>query len=210
MRSATLRGLAIHTADEAGGSTGPDYRFGWGLLNAERAAVHITNDGVDTMIKENTLNQGNSYTFNFEPNDDTKAIIGTVCWTDPTGTIVNNSITDFFAPALVNDLDFRISKGNTVNFPWRLNPATVTAAATKADNFVDNVENRCCSRGWYLYCDAKSQRQSNECLAKIFITTQQYQRQIYFTVIKRKDDQPSLSRNCFYFISISIGSHTNI
>lgn len=140
MRSATLRGLAIHTADEAGGSTGPDYRFGWGLLNAERAAVHITNDGVDTMIKENTLNQGNSYTFNFEPNDDTKAIIGTVCWTDPTGTIVNNSITDFFAPALVNDLDFRISKGNTVNFPWRLNPATVTAAATKADNFVDNVE----------------------------------------------------------------------
>jgi hypothetical protein len=140
MRSATLRGLAIHTADEAGGSVGPDYRFGWGLLNAERSAVHITNDGVDTMIKENTLNQNKSYTFNFEPKDDTKSIVGTVCWTDPTGTIVTNSITDFFAPALVNDLDFRISKGNTVNFPWRLNPALVTAAATKADNFVDNVE----------------------------------------------------------------------
>lgn len=140
MRSATLRGMAIHTADEAGSSAGPDYRFGWGLLNAERAAVMITNDGVDAMIKENTLIQGNSYTFNFEPNDETKSIIGTICWTDPTGTIINNSITDFFAPALVNDLDFRLSKANTVYFPWKLNPSLVTAAATKADNSVDNVE----------------------------------------------------------------------
>lgn len=140
MRSATLRGLAIHTADEAGSATGPDYRFGWGLLNAERAAVLLTNDGVDSMVKETTLNQGNSYTFNFEPNDATKAISGTICWTDPTGTIINNSIEDFFAPALVNDLDFRISKSATINYPWKLNPAQVTAAATKGDNTVDNVE----------------------------------------------------------------------
>ncbi|MEN9323039.1 MAG: hypothetical protein RL699_819 [Bacteroidota bacterium] len=140
MRSATLRGLAIHTADEAGSATGPDYKFGWGLLNAERAAVLISNDNVDSMIKENTLNQGSSYTFNFEPNDATKAISGTVCWTDPTGTIINNSIEDFFAPALVNDLDFRIAKAGTTNFPWKLNPAQVTAAATKGDNTVDNVE----------------------------------------------------------------------
>ncbi len=140
MRSATLRGLAIHTADEAGSATGPDYKFGWGLLNAERAAVLITNDNVDAMIKENTLNQAASYTFNFEPNDATKAISGTICWTDPTGTIINNSIEDYFAPALVNDLDFRISKDGTTNFPWKLNPAQVTAAATKADNTVDNVE----------------------------------------------------------------------
>jgi hypothetical protein len=140
MRSATLRGLAIHTADEAGSAIGPDYKFGWGLLNAERAAVLISNDNVDAMIKENTLNQAASYTFNFEPNDASKAISGTICWTDPTGTIVNNSIVDYYAPALVNDLDFRISKSNTTNFPWKLNPATVTAAATKADNTVDNVE----------------------------------------------------------------------
>ncbi len=140
MRSATLRGLAIHTADEAGSATGPDYKFGWGLLNAERAAVLLTNDGVDALVKETTLNQGASYTFNFEPNDATKAISGTICWTDPTATIVNNSIEDYFAPALVNDLDFRISKNTTINYPWKLNPAQVTAAATKADNTVDNVE----------------------------------------------------------------------
>src|SRR5262249_32640354 len=31
MRSSTLKGLAIHTADEAG-NAGPDYSFGWGLI----------------------------------------------------------------------------------------------------------------------------------------------------------------------------------
>ena len=32
--ASTLKGLAIATADEAGVTPGPDYRFGWGLLNA--------------------------------------------------------------------------------------------------------------------------------------------------------------------------------
>ncbi|MEQ8424139.1 MAG: S8 family serine peptidase, partial [Cyclobacteriaceae bacterium] len=34
MKSATLKALAIHTTREAGPSSGPDYKFGWGLLDA--------------------------------------------------------------------------------------------------------------------------------------------------------------------------------
>src|SRR5690606_36459063 len=45
LRSASLRGLLIHTADEAGLHPGPDYRFGWGLANAERAAQVISDNG---------------------------------------------------------------------------------------------------------------------------------------------------------------------
>ena len=41
MKAATLKGLVIHTADECGPSPGPDYQFGWGLLNAESAAAKI-------------------------------------------------------------------------------------------------------------------------------------------------------------------------
>ena len=41
MRAATLKGLALHTADDAGAS-GPDAVFGWGLLNTKRAAEAIT------------------------------------------------------------------------------------------------------------------------------------------------------------------------
>src|SRR3546814_10524581 len=43
MRAATLKGLAIHTAGEAGPSPGPDYRFGWGVLNTASAAEVLEN-----------------------------------------------------------------------------------------------------------------------------------------------------------------------
>ena len=88
MRSATLRGLALHTADEAGDAPGPDYRFGWGLLNAERAANLITNEGVDSKIAEKTLTNGDTYTFNINTKDSTKPLLATICWTDPAGVVV--------------------------------------------------------------------------------------------------------------------------
>merc|ERR1711974_194031 len=41
MRAATLKGLALHTADDAG-IVGPDAVYGWGLLNAKAAAEVIS------------------------------------------------------------------------------------------------------------------------------------------------------------------------
>ncbi len=140
MRAATLRGLAIHTADEAGTSPGPDYRFGWGLLNAEKAANVITNEGTQNYIQENQLLQGKSYSFEIEPLSSSQSITATICWTDPAGVVNQNNVVDFFSPALVNDLDIRITKGNETNFPWKLNPSEVDEPATKEDNKVDNVE----------------------------------------------------------------------
>ncbi len=59
MRSATAKGLAIHTADEAGTAPGPDYEFGWGLLNSLSAANLIDLDaGTPEAIQELTLSQG--------------------------------------------------------------------------------------------------------------------------------------------------------
>lgn len=37
MQAATLKALVIHTADEAGFTDGPDYIFGWGLMNTTKA-----------------------------------------------------------------------------------------------------------------------------------------------------------------------------
>ncbi|MCF6342451.1 MAG: S8 family serine peptidase, partial [Bacteroidales bacterium] len=42
MRSATLKGLVLHTADEAGDHPGPEYHFGGGLMNTKRAASIIS------------------------------------------------------------------------------------------------------------------------------------------------------------------------
>lgn len=140
MRAATLRGLAIHTADEAGTDPGPDYRFGWGLLNAERAAVLITNEGTQSYIKERILDQGKSYTFDVEALGGNQPLIATICWTDPAGQTIAGSAVDLSTPALVNDLDIRITKNGQVFQPWKLDPAFVEAEATTGDNKVDNVE----------------------------------------------------------------------
>ncbi|MHC4719435.1 MAG: S8 family serine peptidase, partial [Planctomycetota bacterium] len=40
MRASTIKALIIHTADDLG-KAGPDYKFGWGLMNAKDAADQI-------------------------------------------------------------------------------------------------------------------------------------------------------------------------
>jgi serine protease AprX len=45
MKAATLRALMINSADEAGDDPGPDYKFGWGLINAEKAVQTISGKG---------------------------------------------------------------------------------------------------------------------------------------------------------------------
>ncbi|MCU0439493.1 MAG: S8 family serine peptidase [Raineya sp.] len=138
MRSATLRGLAIHTADEAGANPGPDYAFGWGLVNAERAANLITNRGTTTVIDERTLNNGGSYNVNVEATASPLEV--TICWNDPAGTPLGGTPLNNTTPMLVNDLDVRISDGTTTFLPWRLDPVNPTNAATQGDNIRDNVE----------------------------------------------------------------------
>ncbi len=140
MLSSTLRGLALHTADEAGSNPGPDYRFGWGLLNTERAALTITNNGDNSLIIEETLAEGDVYTITVQ-SDNVSDLIASVTWTDPAGVVPPAGVADAFIPALVNDLDIRVSQDGGATFmPWKLDPANFNAAATTGDNIVDNIE----------------------------------------------------------------------
>ncbi|MFT5918508.1 MAG: hypothetical protein ACI9FU_000305, partial [Granulosicoccus sp.] len=139
MLASTLKGLALHTADEAGANDGPDYQNGWGLLNTQTAAQVITGNGASTIIDERMLNNGDSYSFPVEAAG-TQPLRVTVCWTDPAGTPVSASL-DPTDKMLVNDLDIRVIKDATTYYPWRLDVSNPSNAATKADNDVDNVEN---------------------------------------------------------------------
>lgn len=151
MRSATLKGLLVHTADEAGSYPGPDYVFGWGLIDMVRAAGVITSDNTDhtQQIIESSLTQGSqdSRTYSVIASGKT-ALWATICWTDPPGTpaTIPSSESNFqdVTLKLVNDLDLRITDNTTgtVYMPWVLNPASGSQAnaATKGDNFRDNVE----------------------------------------------------------------------
>ena len=140
MRSATLKGLVIHTAREAGANPGPDYKFGWGLLAADNAANIITrNDGDAFIIKEMTLNENDSIVMKVS-SDGTAPLTATICWTDFPGTPPPVSLNppDLM---LVNDLDMRIYDENANIFmPWTLDPSKPEDPATTGDNFRDNVE----------------------------------------------------------------------
>ena len=142
MRSATLKGLILHTADEAGSHPGPDYAYGWGLMNTAAAATAISDNGLRSVIKEITLNQGDTYSFTVNA-DGSVPLMASISWTDPAGQVITGTVQDMLdnpTPALVNDLDIRVNKNSNTYFPWKLNPANPSAGATQGDNIVDNFE----------------------------------------------------------------------
>jgi hypothetical protein len=139
MRSATLKALVIHTADEAGPSTGPDYMFGWGLMNTKNAALKISADQTADVMSELTLNNGATFTRDVVALG-TEPIKVTIVWTDQLGTPPAASL-DPINPMLVNDLDLRISRLGNTYYSWKLDRDNPTNAATNvAENNVDNVE----------------------------------------------------------------------
>lgn len=140
MLGSTLRGLLLHTADEAGTTPGPDYKFGWGLMNTKKAADVITNNGETSIIIEEQLAQDEVYTFSVQANE-LEDLVASITWTDPAGNSPQGGINDLGTRMLVNDLDLRISDdGGATFFPWKLNPLTPAAPATQGDNLVDNIE----------------------------------------------------------------------
>ncbi|MDP2686671.1 MAG: S8 family serine peptidase [Aequorivita sp.] len=135
MRAATLKGLALHTADDVA-PTGPDAQTGWGLMNAKKAAETLTTAAASSgsaIVEELTLVQGQTYQITVQANG-VDPLMASISWTDLAGTINNG--TNSNTPALVNDLDIRLSNGTTYT-PWRL---TAVNSNTKGDNTVDPYE----------------------------------------------------------------------
>lgn len=139
MRASTLKGLIIHTADEAGTSVGPDYTYGWGLMNTAKAVSTIS-DTIKSAIYQNSLSTAGTFTFTFF-SDGLTPIRATISWTDRQGSSPIPSLNPT-NKMLVNDLDLRIKRNsdNTQFMPYVLNVAAPSAAATTGDNTVDNVE----------------------------------------------------------------------
>ena len=139
MDASTLKALVIHTADEAGSNPGPDYVFGWGLLNTQSAADVILNSLTNSIVNGNMV-QGAVDLINVDlaPGTPFKA---TIVWNDPAGFPPAASL-DPATLLLRNDLDIRLKdpSGNTVGLPWVLDPNNPSSAATTGDNFRDNVE----------------------------------------------------------------------
>jgi len=147
MRASTLKGLILHTADDLG-RPGPDYQFGWGLMNARAAAELIQrqhDEPVGSLMVEGRLtsnipaddNPDDAYYFHADANEPIRI---TLCWTDPPATAIIDY--DNRSPRLIHDLDLRVTGpgGSTTYYPYVLSATDPCAIATTGDNKLDNVE----------------------------------------------------------------------
>jgi len=145
MKASTIKGLIMHTADEAGSNVGPDYEYGWGLINAEAAAKVIRDKNLTsdkTIIEENILSNGATFTKSISSNG-SQPLKVSISWTDPQYPGQNSGTIDPNTKYLVNDLDLKITSSNgTIYYPWKLQgmAATLSAATNSSTNDVDNFE----------------------------------------------------------------------
>lgn len=147
MRSSTLKGLLIHTADDLG-NAGPDYKTGWGLVNVKASADLIADHDANPLkqrIIENQVStavQTRTHSFVW---DGVSPIRATLCWTDPAGTSTFTS--DDRTPKLRNNLNMTLSgPGGSTHLPFVMpfvgtwTQASMDLPATTGINQTDNVE----------------------------------------------------------------------
>lgn len=138
MRSASLRGLILHTASDAG-NPGPDYIYGWGVMNTLAAARVVDNTSYDQILENELVDQSETRIRLF--GEGLESIRVTLCWTDLPGQVPVPGLnpTDRI---LVNDLDLRVIRQvDGMEFrPFVLDPVQPSRDATTGDNQLDNVE----------------------------------------------------------------------
>lgn len=135
---AQLRTLLIAGAEDLG-TTGPDYSFGFGLVDAQASIDLVRTDAATgTRIRGDSLAQEQQYAVDIvlAAPQTLRVVLG---WTDPEALFLGGS--DIASPALVNDLDVQVlDASNNTTFPYVLDKNNPSVAATRAANHVDNTE----------------------------------------------------------------------
>jgi len=131
--AALVKGTILNTADDFG-NPGPDFRYGWGSLNARRAFEVFKNQTYLTDLIANGGNNNHSITV---PTN-VKQLRVMLYWTDYEGS-TGASL------ALVNDLDMTLTDPSASVFePWVLDPspsvAALNADAAPGEDHLNNME----------------------------------------------------------------------
>lgn len=146
MRSASVRALMAHTAKEAGPAAGPDFMFGWGLIDANKGRQVIDQaQAGTTLFRELELPNGATFEYEFSY-DGVAPLVATIAWNDPAGTVTTQQ--DLNIKKLVNDLDLRLinTDTNVTYYPWSLvqqwaiAPSSTGISVRTVDNARDNIE----------------------------------------------------------------------
>nr|WP_319512195.1 S8 family serine peptidase [uncultured Draconibacterium sp.] len=142
LRSSTLKSVLMHSATDLG-NPGPDYSFGWGLINIKAAADLLYNNSNNQgkNIYEKVLHEGEILTIPVKTAGDAPFLKATICWTDPAGQASSPALNQR-SSKLVNDLNITIQNATTGQsfLPWVLNVESPATSATRGTNHFDNVE----------------------------------------------------------------------
>ena len=127
-----IKAILIASADDLG-TTGIDYYYGYGSVNALNALKIIESN----QLVIATLASNDHVTIPIIVPAATKEIKIAVVWNDPPATVNSNTV-------LVNDIDSWIDDGTNITLPWVLssypNTDSLTAPAKRKTDHLNNVE----------------------------------------------------------------------
>ncbi len=129
-----LKAVLFNTAEDLG-REGPDYEYGYGLIDAKKAVDLIKSlNSSSPLLYTDAVSNGEEKILNFY-SDGKSDIKITVSWIDPAGNAANKS------KNLVNDIDIKVIGGGKVYYPFTLdkNNPELPAASDKP-NHTDNSE----------------------------------------------------------------------
>jgi hypothetical protein len=128
----TVKAILTHTSNDLG-NAGPDFRFGWGALDAQAAVDLVIDDDTAALIHVDSVDAGATDFYSFT-SDGSAPVPVTLAWDDPAGARLA-------AVTQVNDLDVRlIDPDGTVFQPLVLNAASPNNVAAPGNDALNNVE----------------------------------------------------------------------
>lgn len=131
--SALIKATLLNTANDYG-NVGPDFKFGWGIVNALRAGILIE----DGRYLSDDVIQGATNTHTINVPSGTTQVRFMLYWSDAPAT-------PGASPALVNDLDLVVTDpSSNTELPWILDstpdPTLLDLPATKGPDHLNNME----------------------------------------------------------------------
>ena len=131
--AALLKAIVLNSANDLG-NPGPDFKFGWGHINAHRALLNLE----DEQFIKAEISQGADTTILIDIPENIHHGKLMLYWSDRPATVLTNK-------ALVNDLDMQIIDPNgQIHMPWILNstadPDSLDSPARRGEDHLNNME----------------------------------------------------------------------
>ncbi|MEM9823598.1 MAG: S8 family serine peptidase, partial [Bacteroidota bacterium] len=130
--AALIKAILLNSANDYG-NVGPDFKFGWGIVNAYRAALTIEEGRYLT----SSVDPGMTQTHDIEVPAGVSQIKVMTYWRERESALLTTK-------SLINNIDTRLTATTGIHEPWAIdptpNPASLDLPALKGTDDLNNVE----------------------------------------------------------------------